>query len=266
MSSVSIFTSVKYNNNLENPPVTGWCAKQLDRWAFPFFGSKIEVIKFDENNASDLKVARYQEDKTSSSILGLVVRILLLATVIFPLIVLIARANIRHNIEFKKIEQSKDVPSPHLTTPSETDQNDISSQDKIQQRVIEPTPVPLSPLLTTPSEIIHGDIRLSYINDSYKSTNEEIQVPLDKSFSIELFYSVSTGHKPWKISETPSFIDCVCENVVPQPQPPDACGGGNYYVFVFKLKESGKGNIVMQLPCFFDDRRTVNKVFTIIAE
>lgn len=229
MSDISIFTAVKYNNNLENPPVKGWCAKQLDNWTFPLFGSKIEIIQFDKDNASDLKIARYQENTTKPKILVVAFHILLLVTVIFPLIVLISRAIIRHNIAFKKIEPPNVLPTPPLKTTSKTNQCNI--------------------------RLLEGD------------TGKEIRVPVGKPFSIELWHSVTTGHNPWKISQIPSFINYLDQCINYLNHPPGTCGGGNDYVFIFEPKSAGRGDIVMQLPCLgLDDSRNVEKKFTFIAE
>lgn len=213
MSEISLFTSVTYHNQIENPPVTGWCAKQLDHWTFPFFGSKIEVIEFDGN-----KVARYREDTTKSNLLEVACRILLFATVVFSLIVLIARAILRQNIEFKKFEPPKPKP-------------EVPSLRAIQ-------------------------------------SNQENQVPVGKPFSIELWHSWTTGHKPWEISQLPSFIKHLNKHVKSQnpPPDPDICGSGTDHVFVFEPKEPGRGDIVMRLPDLSgSDARTVEERFTIIA-
>jgi hypothetical protein len=216
MSEITLFTSVKYNSHIENPPVTGWLAKQLDNWTFPFFGSKIEVIEFD-------KVARYREDTTKSNCLTVALRILLFVTILFPLIVLIARTIIRRNIEYKKFE------GPKVSPP------------KIKQDIL----------------------RLSG-----KHAGKEIQVPAGKPFSIELFYSITTGHRPWKISQIPSFINHLDHYIDYRNNPPDICGGGDDYVFVFEPKKPGRGDIVMQLPDLGgnpDPSYTVEERFTIVA-
>lgn len=236
MSDISIFTAVKYNNDLENPPVTGWCAQQLDNWTFPLFGSEIEVIEF--NKDSDLQVARYQENTPESNALAVAFRIVLFLTVIFPLIVLIARAVMRHNIEFKKIEPTP-LPSP-----------------------------PPSPPHTSP-KIDPATIHLHLLEED---AGKEIRVPVGKAFSISLFRTPSSGHQRWEISQMPSFIHPLAKYIKDREYTSDfgngryLVGNGDDYVFVFEPKESGRGTIVMKLPCSFDATRTVKQMFTMIAE
>jgi hypothetical protein len=218
MSEISLFTAVKYNNYCKNAPATGWCTKQLEKWSFPLFGSKIEVIEFTGN-----KVARYLWKAPNSNILRVALRIVLFATIVFPLIVLFVRAIIRRNIEFKKIEAPKVTPK---TKP------DILS-----------------------FRAIHS--------------HKENQVEVGKPFSIALWHSWTTGHRPWKIAEIPSFIHHSDQYVKGNNQhsDPDICGGKNDHVFVFEPLESGRGDIVMRLPDLSgSDARTLEKRFTIVAQ
>lgn len=173
------------------------------------------------------KLFYLSRNTTKSNILAVIFRIALFVTIIFPLIVLIARAIIRRNIQFKKIE------SPKVSLPT--------------------------PLKTAP-KINQSNIRL--LKDD---AGKEIRVPVGKSFSIELWHSPSTGHHSWKIFQIPSFINQLDQHVSDQNQSPGFDGGGNDYVFVFEPKVSGRGDIVMQLPCSFDASRTEEKKFTIIA-
>src|SRR5579862_993662 len=92
---------------------------------------------------------------------------------------------------------------------------------------------------------------------------KEIRASVGKPFSIGLWHSASTGHKPWKISQMPSFIKSVDQYINFIDHPPGTCGGGDDYVFVFEPKEPGRGDIVMQLPD--SPSGTVEKTFTIIA-
>lgn len=119
---------------------------------------------------------------------------------------------------------------------------------------------PPSPPIKTPPKTNKGNIRLLE-----KDANKEIRVPIGNPFSIELFYSPSTGHHSWEISQIPSFINLVDKYVNYQDHDPDCCGDGDDYGFVFEPKTSGTGSIIMKMPCF-DERRTVEKTFTIIAK
>lgn len=98
------------------------------------------------------------------------------------------------------------------------------------------------------------------------NTSQEIQVPVGKSFSIKLWHSPTTGHQPWEIAQLPSFIKYLDKSIKFQDLPPDVCGGGADYRFIFEPKKAGRGDIIMRLPCSFDASRTVEKKFTLVAD
>lgn len=224
---VSLFTAVEYNCKL-TPPVTSWCAKQLDNWTFPVFGSKVEVIKFHKDTASERIVARYQENNTpKSNCLAVAFDIFLLGTIIFPVIVLILRAIIRHNIEFKKHQPPTDSLDPFPRTT-----------------------------VTKPNEC--------FMCLKEKDAGKEMRVPVGKTISITLWHSVTTGHQPWKVAQLPSFIKQLDAYTNDQYHPPEWCGGGNDRLFIFQPQESGRGEIVMEMPGF-NATRTEVKRFTIIS-
>ena len=135
------------------------------------------------------------------------------------------------------------------------------SKKKDDGTKIESPNIPPSPPLKTPSKINKGNVQLLE-----EDANKEIRVPIGKPFSIELWHSPTTGHSSWKISQVPSFINQVASYVNDQDHPPDFCGGGDNYGFVFEPKEPGMGSIIMKLPCSFDESRAVEKTFTITAE
>lgn len=101
------------------------------------------------------------------------------------------------------------------------------------------------------------------------AAGSKIRVSVNEPFSIELSHSASTGHRPWEIIQSPAFITIMKEKNYSSPDhqgedfPPE--GSGHTYGYVFKPTEAGEGEIIMKLPCSFDDKRSVEKRFTIIA-
>lgn len=214
MSDISIFTAVNYNDNVKNSPEMGWCAKQLDSWTFPLCGSKVEVIEFDKDNRSGLKVAQFHQKNTKSNCLDVAFRVLLLLTVIFPLVVVITRAVIRSNISFKKIDNS--VPAP------------IPGPDIYKKIISKPN--------------------LCKIQLQESDAGKEIRVPVGESFSVELKHSYSYGHNPWEIVQLPSFVnetDKYVNHLHPSVRIP---GAANDYMYIFTPTCLGKGEIIMWMP------------------
>jgi len=208
MSSISLFTAVEYNSSLGDPNTRGWCTRQLDSWTFPFLGKKIEVVKFDTydryKSKVDRNVAHYTEKTIESRFLETALRAILLATVIFPSIVLITRAIIRRNTRFTKVVDSTPAPAP---APAR------SSLKK---------------------EELNKDVPLL-------SEHEDNKVSVGKPFSIKLSAFCMEN---WNISPLPTFIQEQDQLILLDiTGDPDACSGRIDSMFTFVAKEPGTGSI-----------------------